>query len=149
MNLAVLTGNIKVSALRGTLGSNLIISGTGVPADLKLTFSKEYSAKFANIYKLVNNKPVFQNCVRISENGSALIPEMNSSGKYVVMVCDFSDIVGDANNDGVLNALDASAILKDIVKITDAENPLMRDFNGDGIVNAPDASAILRQITAR
>lgn len=149
VNLAVLTGNIKVSALRGTLGSNLIISGTGVPADLKLTFSKEYSAKFANIYKLVNNKPVFQNCVRISENGSALIPEMNSSGKYVVMVCDFSDIVGDANNDGVLNALDASAILKDIVKITDAENPLMRDSNGDGIVNAPDASAILRQITAR
>lgn len=65
------------------------------------------------------------------------------------MVCDFSDIVGDANNDGVLNALDASAILKDIVKITDAENPLMMDFNGDGIVNAPDASAILRQITAR
>lgn len=31
------------------------------------------------------------------------------------MVCEFSDRLGDMNNDSVLNALDASAILKWII----------------------------------
>lgn len=74
---------------------------------------------------------------------------MSNSGKYVVMVCEFSEIVGDVNNDGVVNALDASAILKKVVKISDVENPLMSDFNDDGTINALDASAILRYITER
>lgn len=148
-SLTVLPGNINASALRGTIGSNLTINGTGIPADLKLTFGKDNSSKFANIYKLVNNKPVFQSCTKISDDGSALISGMSNSGKYVVMVCEFSDIVGDVNNDGVVNALDASAILKKVVKISDVENPLMSDFNGDGTINALDASAILRYITER
>jgi len=46
----------------------------------------------------------------------------------------------------VLNALDAAAILKDIVSIANGKNPLMGDFNGDGIMNALDASAILKRI---
>lgn len=62
------------------------------------------------------------------------------------MVCEFSDLPGDANNDGALNALDASAILKDIVRIDKCKNLLMGDFNGDRAVNALDASVILRQI---
>ena len=148
-NLTVLPGNINASALRGTIGSNLTINGTGVPVDLKLTFGKDNSSKFANIYKLVNNKPVFQSCAKISDDGSALISGMSNSGKYVVMVCEFSDIVGDVNNDGVVNALDASAILKKVVKISDIDNPLVSDFNGDGTINALDASAILRYITER
>ena len=147
--LTVLPGNINASALRGTIGSNLTINGTGIPADLKLTFGKDNSSKFANIYKLVNNKPVFQSCAKISDDGSALISGMSNSGKYVVMVCEFSDIVGDVNNDGVVNALDASAILKKVVKISDVENPLMSDFNDNGTINALDASAILRYITER
>ncbi len=148
-SLTVLPGNINANALRGTIGSNLTINGTGIPADLKLTFGKYNSSKFANIYKLVNNKPVFQSCTKISDDGSALISGMSNSGKYVVMVCEFSEIVGDVNNDGVVNALDASAILKKVVKISDVENPLMSDFNDDGTINALDASAILRYITER
>ena len=50
------------------------------------------------------------------------------------------------NNDGVLNAIDASAILKDIVGAVAGANPLMADFNGDGVSNALDASAILKYI---
>lgn len=35
------------------------------------------------------------------------------------MVCAYSDLPGDMNNDGVLNALDASAVLKYIVGMGD------------------------------
>ena len=50
------------------------------------------------------------------------------------------------SNDGVLNAMDASAVLKDIVGLESGANPLMADFNGDGNVNAMDASAVLKRI---
>lgn len=50
------------------------------------------------------------------------------------------------DNDGVMNAKDASAILKDIVGLETGKNPLMADFNGDGKVNTMDASAILKRI---
>ena len=62
------------------------------------------------------------------------------------MVCGFSDLNGDADNDGSLTALDASAILKDIVGAAKSANPLMCDFNGDGAVNALDASAVLKAV---
>ena len=62
------------------------------------------------------------------------------------MVCGFSDLPGDMSNDGVLNAMDANAVLKDIVGLESGVNPLMADFNGDGNVNAMDASAILKRI---
>lgn len=52
------------------------------------------------------------------------------------------------NNDGVLNAFDASAILKSVIGLGTRVNPLMADFNGDGAVNALDASAILKWIIA-
>lgn len=50
------------------------------------------------------------------------------------------------DNDGVMNAMDASAILKDIVEIEPGKNTLMADFNGDGHINAMDAAAILKRI---
>lgn len=62
------------------------------------------------------------------------------------MACDFSDLAGDTNNDGVLNALDASAVLRHVVGIENVKNALMSDFNGDGRVNALDASAILMRV---
>ena len=60
------------------------------------------------------------------------------------MLCEFSDIFSDMNNDGILNVMDVSAILKYVVGIEPGKNPLMADFNGDGKVNALDASAILK-----
>ena len=50
------------------------------------------------------------------------------------------------SNDGILNAVDASAILNGIVGLESGANPLMADFNGDGNVNAVDASSILKKI---
>lgn len=143
------SGNADRSVLRGVLGVDLKITGTGVPAALKLNFRKEFSGQFANVYKLVNNKPVFQCCAKISEDGSAVISDAYDAGEYIVMVCEFSDLCGDANNDGVLNALDAAAILRNIVGLSDIANPLMGDFNNSIAVNALDASAILKYIVGK
>lgn len=147
-DLSILPGNADKSALRGTPGSNMKINGTGVPADLKLAFRREFAGQFANLYKLTDGKLVFQNCVKVDENGAAIISGADAKGEYVVMVCKFSDRLGDLNNDGVLNALDAAAILKEIVGTAHSANPLMGDFNSDGAVNALDASAILKWIIA-
>lgn len=147
-DLSILTGNADRSTLRGTYGADLKITGTRVPADLKLKFRKEFAGQFANLYKLTDGKLVFQNCVKADENGAAIIPGADTNGEYIVMVCEFSDRLGDMNNDGVLNALDASAILKSIIGAANGANPQMADFNDDGKVNAFDASAILKWIIA-
>ena len=145
-DFSILPGNADKSVLRGVIGADIKIKDTGVPADLKLTFRREFAGQFANVYKLTDGKLVFQNCVKVDENGIATVSGVNTNGEYVVMVCKFSDRSGDMNNDGILNAIDASSVLKGIVGIADGENPLMGDYNGDGVVNALDAAAILKAI---
>lgn len=57
-------------------------------------------------------------------------------------------IPGDADGNGFVNALDASAILKYVVGITSETDTISADFNGDGKVNAIDAADILKHIVA-
>ena len=145
-DLSAIPGSADRSALRGISGADLRVSGTKIPADLKLSFRKEFAGQFANVYKPANGKLVFHGCAKLGADGTATIPGADSVGEYVVMVCEFSDMTGDINNDGVLNALDASAVLKCVVGISQGANPLMGDFNKDGTVNAIDASDILKRI---
>lgn len=145
-DLSAIPGSADRSALRGISGADLRVSGTKIPADLKLSFRKEFAGQFANVYKPANGKLVFHGCAKLGADGTATIPGADSAGEYVVMVCEFSDMPGDINNDGVLNALDASAVLKCVVGISQGANPLMGDFNKDGTVNAIDASDILKWI---
>ena len=145
-DLTALPGNADKSALRGISGFDLKISGTNVPADMKLSFRKEFAGQFANVYKLTDGKLVFLACAKIGEDGSAVISGMEASGEYIVMACEFSDLPGDANNDGVLNALDAAAILKAMINSANGGDLVMSDINGDGTVNALDAAAILKMI---
>lgn len=100
------------------------------------------------MYRLTDGGLEFRCCTRISVDGTAAIPGAYTGGEYVVMVCEYSDLPGDFSNDGILNALDAAMILKDIVGFSRGENPRMADFNSDGVMNALDASAILRAIVA-
>lgn len=143
-DLSAVLGSADRSALRGISGADLRVSGTKIPADLKLSFRKEFAGQFANVYKPANGKLVFHGCAKLGADGTAIIPGADSEGEYVVMVCEFSDMPGDINNDGVLNALDASAVLKCVVGISQGANPFMGDFNKDGTVNAIDASDILK-----
>lgn len=143
-DLSAVLGSADRSALRGISGADLRVYGTKIPADLKLSFRKEFAGQFANVYKPANGKLVFHGCAKLGADGTAIIPGADSEGEYVVMVCEFSDMPGDINNDGVLNALDASAVLKCVVGISQGANPFMGDFNKDGTVNAIDASDILK-----
>lgn len=145
-DFSILPGNADKSGLRGVTGADIKINNIGIPADLKLTFRKEFAGQFANLYKVVDGKLVFQSCARVGDDGTSVVSGTDSKGEYVVMVCKFSDIVGDMSNDGVLDARDSSAILKSIIGAESGANPLMADFNGDGTVNALDASAILKLI---
>ncbi|MBP0983970.1 MAG: chitobiase/beta-hexosaminidase C-terminal domain-containing protein, partial [Oscillospiraceae bacterium] len=144
--LQMFPGGADRSALRGIFGADLRVSGTKIPADLKLNFRRELTGQFANIYKLVDGKLIFHGCTKLGGDGAATISGADSAGEYVVMVCEFSDMPDDINNDGVLNALDASAVLKDVIGLSQGENSLMGDFNNDGTVNALDASDILKWI---
>ncbi len=145
-DFTALPGIAEKTSLRGVNGAAFKGGDTGVPAVLKLTFRKEFAGQFANVYKLADNRLVFLQCVKITADGTALISGVNAAGEYAVMVCEYSDLIGDINNDGVLNAFDASAILRHITGIFEGMDILFADFNNDGTVNALDASAILKAI---
>ena len=136
----------KHDVLRGIEGTQFRINNTDVPAGLEIAFRSEHAGKFANLYKSVDGKLVFVTCAKLGADGKVLLPGVTEKGDYIVMLCEFSNLLGDMSNDGILNAMDASAILKDIVGLESGANPLMADFNGDGNVNAMDASAILKRI---
>ena len=55
------------------------------------------------------------------------VPGVTEKGDYIAMLCEFSDLQGDMSNDGILNAVDASAILKDIVGLERGANLLPCD----------------------
>ena len=57
-------------------------------------------------------------------------------------------LLGDVNGDGVVNALDASAILKAVVDGT-VIDVKVGDYNADGAVNALDAAAILKFVVSQ
>lgn len=93
---------------------------------------------------MINGKLVFRSVTKIDANGVAVIPNVNENGEYIVMVCEFSDLLGDMCNDGVLSVHDALAILKKAIRIESGANPLMADFNGDGKVDLRNALDVLK-----
>ena len=140
------TASQKHDGLRGIEGMQFRTNNTGVPTGLEIAFKSEHSGKFANLYNSVDGKLVFVTCAKLGADGKLFLPGVTEKGDYIAMLCEFSDLQGDMSNDGILNAVDASAILKDIVGLESGANPLMADFNGDGNVNAVDASSILKKI---
>lgn len=133
------------SELRGTVGTGFTINGTNVKSELNINFKATNSGKFANLFKKVDVKLVFVDNVKIDENGAAIGLEVSEKGEYVVMIGEFSDMPGDMDNDGIINAKDSLAVLKDFLGMESGTNPLVSDMNGDGFVNAKDALIILKK----
>lgn len=142
-DLSLLPGSVDTSSLRGVSGGKYRISAD-IPAEIRFTFRKQYAGEFANVYKLIDGKLVFQTCVKLAEDGTAVIPGMNTPGEYAVMVCRYSDRQGDFDNNGVLDIYDAVALLRYSVGIDSGEDFQLIDLNGDGQVNCADASIVLR-----
>lgn len=142
-DLSLLPGSVDVSSLRGVSGGKYRISAD-IPAEIRFTFLKRYAGEFANVYKLIDGKLVFQTCVKLAEDGTAVIPGMNAPGEYAVMVCRYSDRQGDFDNNGVLDIYDAVALLRYSTGLDSGESLQLIDLNGDGHVNCADASTVLR-----
>lgn len=134
----------NTTGLRGKLSANIVISAEGLTFDVKITPGSIDGEKFVNLYRSNNGVKTFVGAARIGADGSAVIP-VTGSGELVAMICAYSDIPGDADNNGIMNAMDASHLLCFAVGIDSLSNAEMADVNGDGTVNALDAAAILRK----
>ena len=144
-DFSLFPGSVDTSSLRGVSGGKYRISAD-IPAEIRFTFLKRYAGEFANVYKLVDGKLVFQTCVKLAEDGTAVIPGMSAPGEYAVMVCRYSDRQGDFDNNGILDIYDAVALLRYSVGLDSGENLQLIDLNGDGLVNCADASMVLRWV---
>lgn len=142
-DLSLFPGSVDTSSLRGVSGGKYRISAD-IPAEIRFTFLKRYAGEFANVYKLVDGKLVFQTCIKLAEDGTAVVPGMSAPGEYAVMVCRYSDRQGDFDNNGILDIYDAVALLRYSVGLDSGENLQLIDLNGDGMVNCADASTVLR-----
>ena len=144
-DLSLFPGSVDTSSLRVVSFCQYRISAD-IPAEIRFTFLKRYAGEFANVYKLVDGKLVFQTCIKLAEDGTAVVPGMSAPGEYAVMVCRYSDRQGDFDNNGVLDIYDAVALLRYSVGLESGENLQLIDLNGDGMVNCADASMVLRWV---
>lgn len=138
------TQKLKTGGLAGTEGVQFTVSSADIPAGIAVSFKANFAGRFANLYKSVDGKLVFMGCAKLDSTGKATVPGVDGKGDYAVMLSELSALPGDMNNDGILNALDASEILKYAVGISAGANLAVADLNGDGTVNASDAAAVLR-----
>lgn len=134
-----------VEILRGDVGTSFIIGDITDGATLNINFKEGHEQEFANLYIKVDGKLVFVDNVRIDENGAAIGLEVTEAGEYVVMLGKMSDRPGDMDNDGIMNAKDSLAILKDFLGMESGANPLVSDMNGDSFINAKDALIIVKK----
>lgn len=135
------SNDVNTKGLRGIVGTRFSIHNTNIPTDIDIIFKEEHAKKFANLYKEFDNGiPEFLFTTEISDGG-----KVKDAGDYVVMINEFSDLPGDMNNDGILNAKDALAILEFNVGLENGKNPFVADINNDGFINAKDALAILKK----
>ena len=139
------TRKLKTGGLAGTEGVQFTVSSADIPAGIAVCFKADFAGRFANLYKSVDGKLVFMGCAKLDSTGKSTVPGIDGKGGYAVMLSELSALPGDMNNDGILNALDASEILKYAVGISAGANLAAADLNGDGTVNASDAAAVLRR----
>ncbi len=131
--------------IRGTNDLGFSYAGaanTGISAK----FKQGNAGRFANMYLKSGNSFSFASNAKISSDGSVKLT-IPSVGVYVIMLSEFSDLKGDADNNGALNALDAALILKNSAEGIKTRNLAAADYDGNGVCNALDAALILKQIT--
>ena len=139
------TTSTKSGGLRGIEGTQFKINNTNIPTDLEISFKASHAGKFANLYKNVDGKLTFVTCAKLGADGKAVLNDVAEKGDYVSMLCEYSDRPGDMDNDGIMNAKDSLAIIKDFIGLEKGVNPLVADINNDGFINAKDSLMILKK----
>ncbi|MBQ9947260.1 MAG: hypothetical protein IJO91_02615, partial [Oscillospiraceae bacterium] len=129
---------------RGTEYAKYRTNGTSAPMDFSLFVGKENTGAYANVYRLVGTSLDFTDTALVNADGISSPLNMNKAGDYVVMISDFTDLRGDANNDGTVTLRDALLALKHANGTAKAVNLLMADYNTNGTVQLIDALKILK-----
>ncbi len=136
--------NLKVDGLRGVNGASFKTNEAFTAKGLELTFDASHAGKFANLYKNDNGEKKFVACAKLDKNGKATLSKVSEKADYIVMLCEFSDLPGDMNNDGILNANDSLAVLKHFLEMEKGANPEFCDVNNDKVINPKDALIIIQ-----
>lgn len=144
--LGVYTGVSDAQGARGDVGYRFNINGTGVSALFGIRFNTAYAGRFANLYYIKDGRAEFAGTAKIGADGSVTLSDANAKGEYVIMLSEYSDLPGDADNDGKLLINDALAALRHVMRVEDAANPAVIDFNRDNALSIDDAQAILKYV---
>lgn len=125
-----------------TMGANNL--GSGAVLEVTANYNDNIP-RFANLFLYnTNGELEFVSCNRVNENGKAELA-ISKRGKYVVLTDTETKMLGDLNNDMMISAKDATAVLKIVVGITKESN-MKGDTDGDGIITAKDATQILKYV---
>ena len=125
-------------------------SALNFTAQLTVPVGKDSTGKNAGIfyYNEQTGKLVFQ-IVSVVDNDGNITFDVSRGGRYFIALgnedYDPGILTGDANGDGVVNAQDASDILKNIVSGYPIDSKAA-DVNGDGKIGAADAMFIRQYI---
>lgn len=143
---AIYIPSVPVNALRGTEAARLHInSDNKLRAGLLVNVGSNNKGSFATLYRYDStaNTMLQLGNVRIGSSGEVqFVPDI--SGDYVVFVDKSTSVVGDLDNNLLVNALDASVLMRALVYAS-VPDDVKYDVNGDGFVNALDAAEILRR----
>ncbi len=141
------TYSLDTDELSGNEAMQLILFNFDVPSDLIIDLNAKNAGLFANLYKYTNGKFEFAECAKIGKDGKAVFENYNTSGTYAIMLSENSAKPGDVNNDGKLNAADAAAVLRYVVKLDgNYTNLPMADLDSNRKINARDALLILKRV---
>lgn len=142
------TYSLDTDELSGNEAMQLILFKFDVLSDLIIDLNAKNAGLFANLYKYTNGEFEFADCAKINKDGKAVFEDYTTSGTYAIMLSEYSGLLGDMNNDGKLNAADATAILKYVVGLDDnsKRNLPVADFDGNGKINARDAVMVLKRV---
>ncbi len=145
---AIYIPSVPVNSVQGEEKARLHInSDNKLGAGLIVDVGKENKGRFAALYRYdsIANTLVMLSNVRVGSGGEAeLIPDI--SGDYVVFVDTDTAIIGDLDNNLLVNALDAAQLLRGLVYGGILEDDAKYDVNRDGNINALDAADILKKI---
>ncbi len=143
---AVYIPSVPLGTLTGEQALKFHInSDNKLGAEIVAKLDVQYKSQYASLYRYdpTGNAMVLIDTAKIDVKGVAVL-EPDVSGDYVIIAGAATGIVGDLDNNMIVNAMDAAQLMTMLVNGT-LPDDAKYDVNYDGRVNALDASAILRK----
>lgn len=138
-----------VSSNTGDITSSGSLHNTGSSVNYSGLFTGTKGTVFVVKFKILKSSGTSTLTLSSSENTdySGKVYSCSASNGKVTVLSD-SAVVGDANEDGKISAVDARLILQHVAGANklSAYQSLLTDMNGDGAVTAVDARIVLQMV---